>query len=275
MKDSITYVDTHCHIHDSEFQKTFTSSPEQMRQEAKKAGVEKIICVGTSLKSSKEAIAFAEKHDGVFASIALHPHEAERLSEKEFIADMTALGKLKSSKIVAVGECGLDYYYNDDNATRAKQEHLLRQHLELAKTLRLPMIFHVRNAKSTDGTDKNAFSDFMALYDYYKLPGVVHSFSATVKELALCVERNLLVGLNGIMTFTSDEKQLEAVKKAPLENIIIETDAPYLTPKPHRGTINEPKHVTNITLFIAELREQSLALVAKQTTKNAKKLFNL
>jgi TatD DNase family protein len=268
-------IDTHCHIHDSEFATKFDVPPEELLVRARGAGVDRIICVGTSLKSSKEAIAFAEKHDGVYASIALHPHEAGRLSEMQFMSDMEQLARLESDKIVAVGECGLDYFYHDDEATRAKQEHLLRQHLELAKNRQLPMIFHVRNAKNSDGQDAGAFSDFMGLYDFYGLPGVVHSFSATTHELSMAIERGLYIGLNGIMTFTSDEKQLEIVRKAPLENIIIETDAPYLTPKPHRGTINEPKHVTYITQFIAELRDDSQALVAKQTTKNAKKLFNL
>lgn len=269
------FIDTHCHIHDSEFSGKFTKSAEQMLEDALAVGVTSVICVGTSLSSSREAVAFAEKHDGVYASIAIHPHEAERLTEKEFIADMKALFELKSNKIVAVGECGLDYFYHDDEVVRGAQEHLLRQHFELAKTRQLPMIYHIRNAKGTDGMSDTAFSDFMKLYDFYTPKGVVHSFSATTRELEMCMTRELLIGLNGIMTFTTDVNQLEAVKKAPLKNIVIETDAPYLTPKPYRDTINEPKHVTNITLFIAELREESLALVAKQTTKNAKQLFNL
>lgn len=246
-----------------------------MLKDAHASGVEKILCVGTSLKSSKQAIEFAEQHDNVYASIALHPHEAERLSESEFVADMESLSELKSDKIVAVGECGLDYFYHNDELIRSKQQHLLFQHLELAKSRQLPMIFHVRNAKGTDGLSSGAFTDFMSLYDSYVLPGVMHSFSATVYELDQCVSRDLLVGLNGIMTFTTDEKQLEAARKVPLENIVIETDSPYLTPVPHRGIINEPKHVTNITQFLSELRGESHALVAKQTTKNAIKLFNL
>ena len=137
------------------------------------------------------------------------------------------------------------------------------------------MIFHVRNAKDTDGSTNTAFTDFAALYDFYKLPGVVHSFSATKHELDLCMDRDLLIGLNGIMTFTKDERQLQVARNTPIENIVIETDAPYLTPIPMRGTINEPKHVTYITQFLSELRDESYALVTKQTTQNAKTLFNL
>jgi TatD DNase family protein len=275
MKDSVTYIDTHCHIHDKEFEQKFLKSPEQMLDEARKAGVEKIICVGTSLASSQQAVAFAEKHNNVYASIALHPHEAERLSGSEITADMAAISRLTSDKIVAVGECGLDYFYHDDAEIHRRQDKLLRAHLELAKKRHLPMIFHVRNAKNGDGQGTSAFTDFMKRYDKYSLPGVMHSFSATDYELDLCVSRDLLIGLNGIMTFTTDENQLKAARKVPLANLVVETDAPYLTPKPFRGNINEPKHVTNITQFLSELRGESLALVAKQTTKNAKKLFNL
>ncbi len=265
------YVDTHCHIHDSEFAKKFDKSPEQMLGDARNAGLKQIVCVGTSLKSSIEAVAFAEKYDDCYASIALHPHEAERLSEKEFIDHMEQLETIKSEKIIAIGECGLDYFYHDDTDVLARQEHLFRQHLELAVSRDLPMIFHVRGSKNTKSVD--AFEDFFALIDSYNPRGVVHSFSAGLHELQGCLQRNLYVGLNGIMTFTTDELQLAAAKNVPINNLLIETDAPYLTPNPFRGTINEPKRVINITKFLSELRDEPQALLAKQTTQNAKKLF--
>ncbi len=261
--------DTHCHIHDSEFSEKSEFSKIQILERAKAVGVNKFICVGTSYKSSEEAYEFANSNDDCYFSVALHPHEAESLSVDELEDEMKKMSDLvsnKTKKLVAIGECGLDYFYHSEKEVLFKQELLFRRHIELALKLDLPMIFHIREA----------FDDFFRIIDEYKgVHGVVHSFSATNKELEGVLTRGLYVGLNGIMTFTKDEQQLNAAKEVPIDRLLLETDAPFLTPKPFRGTMCEPKHVERVAEFLSELRSENQDLLAQKTTDNATKLFNL
>jgi TatD DNase family protein len=227
------------------------------------AEVTRMICVGTTLPDSKMGVAFVEGRDHVWASIGIHPHEAkdyagyaDRLAEFAQLAD--------KPKVVAVGECGLDFFY--EHSPREAQEAVLRFQLDLAAKHKLPLIFHVRDA----------FDDFWPIFDEYKgLTGVIHSFSAGEKELGQILERGLYVGLNGIMTFTKDAGQLAAAKAVPLDRLVLETDAPFLTPSPYRGTICEPKHVRTVAAFLAELKGESLENLATSTTRNARKVFGL
>jgi TatD DNase family protein len=230
---------------------------------ATEAGVTRIICVGTTLEDSALAVNFANGYQNIWASIGLHPHEAGR-----YVGDHAALDQFAElatkPKVVAVGECGLDYYYN--HSKKDDQLTILRSQIELALASDLPMIFHIRDA----------FSDFWPVFDSYQgVKGVVHSFSATGRELEEILSRNLYVGLNGIMTFTKSADQLTAAKAVPLERLLLETDAPFLTPVPYRGKICEPKHVRVTAEFLAHLRGQTIDELARQTTKNARELFGL
>jgi len=274
------FVDTHCHIHDLEFADKFDQPADDMISDARRDGVEKLICVGTSVQSSRAAVKFAEHHSQCFASIALHPHEAGLLGDGQLAAaidKIAALAAAKSPKLVAVGECGLDYYYHDYAEVRLKQQKLLKAHLEIAKKHGLPLIFHIRNAKTTDEKAVNsAFDDFFSIFDQYSgLEGVVHSFSASPKELKESLDRGLYIGLNGIMTFTDDEEQLKAAKLVPIDRLLLETDAPFLTPKPFRGRMCTPKHLRVTAEFLSKLRGVSLETLAAKTTENASRLFNL
>lgn len=261
-------IDTHCHIHDPEFASKYDKPIATIIKDAHDAGVKEFICVGTDVASSTAAIDFCKDKPYAYASLAVHPHEAVHMGTEAIQAAIATLKALyeKNGKVVAIGECGLDYYYHKDAVTIRRQIALFRAHIELAQALELPMIFHIRDA----------FEDFFRIIDEYKaVRGVVHSFTAGTEEVRGIVSRGLYAGLNGIMTFTKDEKQLAAAKALPIEHMVLETDAPFLTPKPFRGTMCEPKHVTNITQFLSELRDESPAFLAKSTTKNAKKLFNL
>ena len=162
-----------------------------------------------------------------------------------------------------IGECGLDYHYLHSPADT--QQALLHWHLALAVEYGLPTLFHIRDA----------FDDFWQIYDQYQLPkaGVVHSFTAGVNELDQILERNLLVAFNGIITFSNDPKQLAALDRAPLESIVLETDAPYLTPKPFRGKINEPEHVYEVAEFVAKRKGVSLDRLEQITDANARRLL--
>lgn len=255
----IELVDTHCHIHFPDYE----LDPDVVRQEATKAGVTRLICVGCTLSDSQGAIKFAQERDNVWASIGLHPHEAV-----SYVHDHEKLQQFRSlankPKVVAIGETGLDYYYQ--HSTKEDQKKLLRFQLDLAIEHDLPLIFHIRDA----------FDDFWAIFDEYKgLRGVVHSFTATSREVEQIVARGLYVGLNGIMTFTKNQAQLEAAKAIPLDNLILETDAPFLTPVPFRGKICQPKYVVVTAEFLSELRGESLQSLGEATTTNANRLFKI
>ena len=265
-------VDTHCHIHEIVRRVTPVhdkwidggiSSVDSVLSEAKEHGVTKAICVGTTAADSELAVEFAEGKDGIWASIGIHPHEA-----KEHINDTKALEKFEalasSRKVVAVGECGLDFYYN--HSPKDQQIEILKFQLDVAKRNNLPLIFHVRDA----------FDDFWPIFDQYEgLRGVIHSFSATKAELDAILARGLYVGLNGIMTFTKREEQLAAAKAVPSDKLLLETDAPFLTPTPYRGTICQLKHVRATAEFLADLRGENLDALTKATTANAHELFEL
>lgn len=252
-------VDTHCHIHFPDYE----LDTKEVIQNAINNSVTKLLCVGCTLFDSQLAVKFAHDHANIWASIGLHPHEGAL-----YVNDHQKLQIFRNlateSKVVAIGETGLDYYY--EHSSRDDQKKLLRFQLDLAKQHNLPLIFHIREA----------FEDFWSIFDEYQgLKGVVHSFSAGPKELEEILKRDLYVGLNGIMTFTKKSEQLEAAKAVPKDRLLLETDAPFLTPTPERGKICEPKHVRLVADFLANLRSESLLDLAKNSTNNAIELFKL
>lgn len=253
------FVDTHCHIQFPDY----SLDVDEVIKSANDVGVNRLIVVGCSLADSQAGVEFASRHKNIWASIGLHPHEASK-----YVHDHHALQQfhdLASKKwVVAVGEAGLDYYY--ENSPKSDQIKLLRFQLDIATEFNLPMIFHVRDA----------FEDFWPIFDEYKgIKGVVHSFSSNKDDLEQILSRGLYVGLNGIMTFTKRPDQLEAARLVPLNKMLLETDAPFLTPVPFRGKIGEPKYVKTTGEFLANLRGENLADLASATTANAINLFSL
>lgn len=252
-------VDSHCHLQFDNYK----DRENEVIANASRDGVKKLICVGTTLKDSKTAAGLAFSNKDVWAAVGAHPHEATH-----FLADPNSSKKLKKlgslSKVVAVGETGLDYYRQ--TSSKDDQKAVLRLHIEAGLEMNLPVIFHVRDA----------WEDFWPIFDTYRnIRGVVHSFSAHRAHLDKILDRGLSVGLNGIMTFTKDDGQLEAAKAVPLERLLLETDAPFLTPAPFRRELCEPKHILTIAEFLAKLRGEKLDELATQTTGNAIKLFGL
>lgn len=246
-------VDTHCHIHEESYK-----DAESAYLRALEANVTKLICVGTDEVTSREAVEFAEGHENTWASLGLHPHDATH--------GIKAIGELKklieSPKVVAIGECGLDYFYT--HSPKDKQVEMLHAQIELAKQHDLPLIFHVRNA----------FDDFWPIFEQYKgLKGVLHSFTDTRANLEKAISHGLYIGVNGISSFTKDEEQKQMFASIPLENLVLETDSPFLTPSPNRGKVNEPAFVTHVATFISDLRSTHLEELSAATSKNATNLF--
>ncbi|MDQ5953865.1 MAG: TatD DNase family protein [Patescibacteria group bacterium] len=250
------FIDTHCHIHSIDY----TIEPQQAINNALSMGVNKLICVGCDENDSELAIRFASLHENIWASVGLHPHDA-KLGQEAFdkLATLATM-----PKVVAIGECGLDYYYN--HSGKEDQEKALKYQMELALSNNLPMIFHVRDA----------FDDFWPIFDQYKgLKGVIHSFTSNTVHLTEALNRGLYIGLNGIMTFTKDNEQLNMATQVPLDRLLLETDSPFLTPRPQRGKVNEPKNIVLIAEFLADLRHQDLDEIGASSTSNAKQLFGI
>ena len=252
-------IDSHCHL---QFD-AYHGHENEVLERANKAGIKKAITVGTTLADSRKGVTLAVRYDNVWASVGTHPHDAAG-----FLADSSSAKKLSKladeARVVAIGETGLDYYRK--LADKADQQAALRTQIEVALELDLPLIFHVRDA----------FDDFWPIFDSYKkIRGVVHSFSSHSGDLDQILTRGLYVGLNGIMTFTREQPQLEAARAVPLNRLLLETDAPFLTPAPYRGEVCEPKHVRTIAEFLSQLRGEQLAELAKATTANTKELFGI
>jgi TatD DNase family protein len=271
---SLELVDTHCHIQSAGgrageratrdlWAKAPELTGEQLVRKAVDAKVTRLICVGCDLPDSRLAVEFAQAHENCWASIGVHPHEARQYAGKPpKLGDFEGL--VKQPKVVAVGECGLDYYYG--HSPKAAQREILQFQIELAVKYQLPLIFHVREA----------FDDFWPVFDSYQgLRGVVHSFTDSEVNLQKALERNLYVGVNGIATFTKDASQLETYRSIPLQKLLLETDAPFLTPSPYRGSINQPMQVGTISEFLASLRGEDRDELARVTTENARQLFGI
>lgn len=246
-------IDTHAHIHEADY----PESVDEVIEQAAEEGVSQIIVVGTSLKSSAEAIQCAAQHPTTYASIGVHPHDTKDGY------DLTSLG-IQPGDCVAVGEIGLDYFYT--HSSPEIQKAALRAQLSFAAENNLPVIFHVRDA----------FDDFWPIYDEFPgIKGVLHSFTDNDVNLQKALKRGLYIGVNGISTFTKDPAQQAMFDAIPLKNLVFETDAPFLTPVPFRGKINKPGYVRHIAQYHADRRGISLDDIAAASTHNARLLFQL
>lgn len=270
-------VDTHCHIQSAGLaasrnagervtRELWAKSPELTGDgivaAAVEAGVTRLVCVGCSLHDSRLAIDFVQEHEGCYAAAGVHPHEAATHLHGEVLAAFAAL--TAKPKVIAVGECGLDFYYS--HSPKEDQVKVLEFQLEVAREAGLPVLFHVREA----------FDDFWPIFDNYKgLHGVLHSFTDSAENLAKALERGLHIGVNGIATFTKDEAQLEVYKSIPLSRLLLETDSPFLSPKPHRGQTNQPKLLVEVANFLADLRGEDPGALAAATTANARRLLRI
>ncbi len=255
-------VDTHAHIHFEDYKDDL----DVIFANAVANDVGTIVCVGTDEEDSHRALDFVtdelvlKKSHGVklAATVGLHPHEAKR--GQAALEAITFLAKM--GEPIAIGECGLDYYRN--LSSRDEQIIALKYQIELAQELNLPLVFHVRDA----------WDDFFTtLAQYEGIRGVVHSFTGGVKEVEQASAMGLYFGLNGIMTFTKEELQLDAARLVSSDHLLLETDCPFLSPAPLRGKRNEPANVAVVARFLADLRGEQYSDLVKQTRDNYERLF--
>ena len=257
-------IDSHCQVHDTEF---FTDSREGLYQQSIAAGIG-MICVGTDQRSSHQAVEFAANRDYTWAAVGVHPHDS-----KDGWGEVEQLLKSRedNSPIVAIGEIGLDYYYN--HSPRDVQIQALEAQLQLAVDYDLPVSFHIRDGAPDQ---PSVWDDFWPIFDnFHGVRGVLHSFTDTRRNLEKGFARGLYVGLNGISTFTKDQTQRELFASIPLERLLLETDAPFLTPKPFRGKMNKPEYVELVATSWAAERKLALHDLEKAATDNTVKLFGL
>ena len=252
-------VDTHCHVHSVDY----PISIEDVDAHSAEAGVECLIAVGCDAADSQRVVDFAADRPNTWAVVGQHPHEA-KFGEEPLKQIRSLVENAKTNKIVGVGECGLDYFYG--HSTKEDQEKTLRYQIELALEYNLPLVFHVREA----------FGDFWPIFDSYDgIRGELHSYTDDSTNLSKAIERGLYIGVNGIMTFTRNDWQLEVARTIPLDKLLLETDSPFLTPVPLRGKVNEPAHVLQIATFISDLRQMPISELAQHTTTNARQLFSI
>jgi TatD DNase family protein len=243
----VTYTDSHCHLYD-----TRGVAVDDVLAAARTAGVTTMINVGCDAATTQQAIDVAAAHDGIYATAGLHPHEAK------YGVD-TILSFLDDPNVVAVGECGLDYYY--DHSPRADQRDAFAAQIQLAHERRLPLVIHTRDA----------WTETFDILDAEGAPErtIFHCFTGGPDEARRCLERGAYLSFSGIVTFKTATDLHEAARLCPIERLLAETDSPYLAPVPHRGKPNQPAYVAHVVQALADLRRAELDDVRAATVSNA------
>jgi TatD DNase family protein len=251
------FIDTHTHLLSEEFD----IDREKVIKRAKDVGVFKFIEVGYDESYSEKVAEFVLKNDDFFGSIGIHPHNAMEMT-KNTIEKFYSLGQLE--KIIAIGEIGLDYYR--DLSPRDIQETVFREQIKLALSLSKPIIIHCRDAK--DDLKK-------ILKEYNSLSGIIHAFSGTLQDAEFYVKKGFVLGISGVLTYKNNLPLKDLVKNFDLDNIVLETDCPYLPPVPHRGKRNEPSFLNFVREEISNLKCIDVKKIDEITTNNVKRIFGI
>ncbi len=257
------WTDAHCHLQDRYLgEREIAVSALEALARAREAGVGRVVVIGTDARSSLEALAITELSGEVevYATVGLHPHDA--LQDVEEIVD---LARARHPRLVGIGECGLDYFY--EHSPRSAQHAAFARQIRLATELDLALVIHCRDA----------FDDLFTLFDAEGVPPrtVIHCFTGTPAEAGACLERGCDISISGVVTFKNAESLREAARLVPLERLHVETDSPFLAPVPHRGRANEPALVGVVGEFLAELRGEDVETLRRATGENSARLFGL
>ncbi len=255
-------IDTHAHL---DFE-NYNSDRDEVIGRAVKNGVEKIINIGCNLKRAEFSLELAQKYDNIYATVGIHP---EDVTKDELRITNQELRKLAANKkVVAIGECGLDYFHVKDEGLKNKQKELFELQIKIANELKLPLVIHCRDA----------FGDILEIIKNYKFEkgAVLHCFTGDPEIAKKFLALGCYISFTGIITFVKPKDALlEAIRAVPIEKLMIETDCPFLSPMPHRGKRNEPAYVKYVAEKIATVKNISISEVEKITTKNAIKFFKL
>ncbi|UXC32590.1 TatD family hydrolase [Bacillus safensis] len=251
--------DTHAHLNAEQYNEDL----EQVIERAKSEKVEKIVVVGFDRPTITRAMELIEEYDFIYAAIGWHPVDAIDMTDEDlaWIKDLS-----QHEKVVAIGEMGLDYYW--DKSPKDVQKEVFRRQIALAKEVNLPIVIHNRDATEDVVT-------ILKEEGAAEVGGIMHCFTGSLETAKVCMDMNFYISFGGPVTFKNAKKPKEVVKEIPSNRLLIETDCPYLTPVPFRGKRNEPSYVKYIAEQIAELREISFEELAELTTKNAKKVFRI
>ena len=249
-------VDSHCHLNFPDFKDDL----DEVVADAKKAGISQMLSICTRLKEFPEILSIVESYDDVFCTVGVHPHEAENHPDisAEQIIELT-----KHPKCIGIGETGLDYYY--ENSPKEIQKKSFLEHIKASQETGLPVIIHTRSADE----------DTIEFINNHDFTAVLHCFSTDWAVAEAGLDNGLYISISGIVTFKKADELREIVKKIPLDRLLVETDAPYLAPTPHRGKRNEPAYTRITAEYIAELKGIGFEELAKATTENFYKLFRL
>ncbi|MGL4797086.1 MAG: TatD family hydrolase [Paraclostridium sp.] len=252
--------DSHAHLNDEKFDE----DREVLINSLKENGVELVLNPGACIETSKSSVELAKKYDFIYAAVGVHPHDVGNMTEE----DIETLRKLatENDKVMAIGEIGLDYYY--DTAPREDQKKWFKRQVELANELKLPIIIH----------DRDAHGDTFEIIKNVKNPEigcVLHCYSGNVELAKEYIKMGCYISIPGTVTFKNNKKTVEVVREIPLEYLLIETDSPYMAPVPHRGKRNDPSMVQFVADKIAQEKGISYETVCEATKENAKKLFNI
>jgi len=262
------FVDSHAHLELEQF----NTDREQMLARAWDTGVETIVAIGsgTGPGSLDCGIALAEEYEFIYATIGIHPHEANLATD----ADLEELEELaKRPKVIAWGEIGLDYFY--DHSPREIQKQVFLKQLEMARSAKLPIVIHCRPA---DGSDQAWDDTFQLLREHWApggFGGIMHCFTGNLQQMRKSLDLGFMISFSGNVTFAKAQNIRDAAKEVPAECMLIETDSPFLAPVPHRGKRNEPAFVIKVAEKIGEVRGTSAAEIARQTTDNFYRFFSL
>jgi len=251
--------DTHAHYDDERFDEDRDTLLKQLHQE----GISYILNASASPESLEDSIELSEKYPFIYAALGIHPHDADKMNE-DLIDKIRVLSK--KDKVVAIGEIGLDYYY--DNSPRDTQKYWFERQIELAKELKLPIIIHDRDAHEDT-------VNILKKTDAGQVGGIFHCFSGSAQMALDMIKLNMYISIGGPVTFKNARKTIEVVQAVPLEKLLVETDSPYLSPEPFRGKRNNSGYLVHIIRKIAEIKGISESEVAEATLANAKKVFRL
>lgn len=250
-------IDTHVHLNADQFK----DNVQEVIQRALDNHVEKMIVVGFDRITNLRAIEIAEKYDFIYATVGYHPTEAKDITEKDK-DDLIPL--LNHPKVVGIGECGLDFYWDKDH--NKEQIDLFNWHIKKSFEFDLPLIIHMRDA--TEAT-------YNVIREYEEVKGIMHCYSGSAEMAPLFLELGLHISLGGPVTFKNGRVPKEVAKIVPFDRLLVETDSPYLSPHPFRGKTNEPARVILVAEEIAKIKNVQFEYISEVTTKNALKLFNI